>query len=192
MKETIQNHFRQYHLSEGQLQRLKNIQSGFSGPARLSLLKIAPLRFVAASLVFAVIVGGLFWWNPWNRQTNLASFATEIAYHHNKQMVMEIESSSLETVRAYLSKLDFPLIESERFPSGEWELVGGRYCSLKGHIAAQLRIRNKDSGKNVTFYQLLVPKEMADLDGTSEVFEQGVRVDLWKERGLLLGTAQDQ
>ena len=174
------------------MQRLKNIQSGFSGPACWSLLRIAPLRFVAASLVLAVIVGGLFWWSPWKQQTNLASLASEIAYHHNKQMVMEIESPSTSAVRTYLSKLDFPLIESERFPSTDWELVGGRYCSLKGHIAAQLRMRNKNTGKNVTFYQLLVPKEMADIEGTSEVFEQGVKVELWKERGLLLGTAQDQ
>lgn len=36
-----------------------------------------------------------------------------------------------------------------------------------------------------------MPKEMSDLDGTFEVFEQGVRVELWRERGLLLGTAQE-
>ncbi|MBI4237551.1 MAG: hypothetical protein HY696_03925 [Deltaproteobacteria bacterium] len=194
MKKTIQNHFDQYQLSGEQLRRLREIQSRATLPRFDSFLKVRRVSVAFVSVVaFLVIgvIGTLAWWQPWNRSTSISSLASEIAYHHNKQMVMEIESPSTSAVRAYLSKLDFPLIESERFPSTDWELVGGRYCSLKGHIAAQLRIRNKNSGKNVTFYQLLMPKEMPDLDGTFEVFEQGVRVELWKERGLLLGTAQE-
>lgn len=191
MKKTIQNHFDQYQLSEEQLRRLREIQSRAPLPWLDSFLKVRRISVAFVSVVALVVIGTLAWWQPWNQSTSISSLASEIAYHHNKQMVMEIESPSTSTVRAYLSKLDFPLIESERFPSADWELVGGRYCSLKGHIAAQLRIRNKNTGKNVTFYQLLMPKEMSDLDGTFEVFEQGVRVELWKERGLLLGTAQE-
>ncbi|OGQ07112.1 MAG: hypothetical protein A3G32_08930 [Deltaproteobacteria bacterium RIFCSPLOWO2_12_FULL_40_28] len=107
-------------------------------------------------------------------------------------MVMEIESPSTDEVRAYLSKLDFPLIESERFPSADWELVGGRYCSLKGHIAAQLRLRERSTGKTATFYQLLMPNEIANFEGTFEEFDQGVKVKLWQERGLLLGIVGDE
>lgn len=52
-------------------------------------------------------------------------------------------------------------------------------------------MRDKKTGKNVTFYQLLVPKEVGGLDETFETFDQGVKVDLWRERGLWLGIAQE-
>lgn len=192
MKAAIQNHFRQYHLSERQLQRLRNIQSGFSQSTRPSVLKKVPLRFASVSIIFVLVVGAMLLWIPWNRRTGIVSMASEIAYNHNKQMVMEIESSFLGEVRTHLSKLDFPLIESKRFPSAEWELVGGRYCSLKGHIAAQLRMRNRKTLKTATFYQLPVPREIADPEGTLEVFEQGIKVKVWQERGLLLGAAYEE
>ncbi len=192
MKKIIQNHFDQYQLSEEQLHRLREIQSVATPPRFASFLKVHRISAAFVSVLALLVVGTLAWWQPWNQSTSISSLASEIAYHHNKQMGMEIESSSLETVRTYLSKLDFPLIESNRFPSSNWELVGGRYCSLKGHIAAQLRLRERSTGKTATFYQLLMPKETANFEGTFEEFDQGVKVKLWKERGLLLGVVGDE
>ena len=191
MKKTIQNHFEQYRLSENQLQRLRGTQSRLSSARYFSSLRLSRLSVAVVVTLLLMVTGVFAWWQPWNQGVNISALATEIAYHHNKQMVMEVESSSLEEVKAYLTKLDFSLIESKRFPATKWELVGGRYCSLKGNIAAQLRIRNKKTGETWTFYQLLFPQSIAGFDGTFEDFEQGVKVEIWKERGLLLGTAQN-
>ena len=191
MKNTIQNHFDQYQLSKKQLQRLNNIQADSSSSWYVFLQKMPRIRVALALTVIVLVIVTFVWWQPWNHTTHISSLASEIVYHHNKQMVMEVESPSLENVRAYLAKLNFPLIESERLPSTDWELVGGRYCSLQGHMAAQLRMRNKATGKTSTLYQLLVPQNLSSLEGTFEDFEQGVKVEIWKERGLLLGVAQE-
>ena len=117
--------------------------------------------------------------------------AAELARHHNQRMNMDIESASLAEIRSYLERLDFPLIESSRYPDGEWEPAGGRYCSLKGRPAAQLRLRNRNTGRTLTFYQLLVPRGMAGFKGAYEGFEQSVKVEIWTERGLLLAVARE-
>ena len=115
--------------------------------------------------------------------------AEEIAYNHNKQMTPEVFSSSLDNIGAYLGKLDFPLIASKRFSTGNWEILGGRYCSISNSLAAQLKIRNKDTNKVHTFYQALVPQALpAELEAR-EIFVDGVKVDIWVEKGLLLGIA---
>ncbi len=191
MKQALQNHFREFSLSERQLQRLNEIQKDVFRSPPFLISKKGRRLFAQISLIAVLIVGVFLGWRLFHRTTDISILATEIAYHHNKQMGLEIESPSLENVRAYLSKLDFPLIESKRFPPGEWELLGGRYCSLKGHLAAQLRMRNKKTNKTCTYYQLMMPKGVSEFQGTFEVFEHGAKVTLWQERGLLLGTAED-
>ena len=158
MRSIIRDHFDRYRLSADQLQRLRDVQPRLSTPWTIAAFKRSRWRATVAATLACMLIGVLAWWRPWLQDIhNLSSLASEIAYHHNKQMVMEIESASLEEVRGYLGKLDFPLIESKRFPSTNWELVGGRYCSLKGHLAAQLRLKNKITGNTDTFYQLLPP-----------------------------------
>lgn len=112
-----------------------------------------------------------------------------IAYHHNKQMVMEIESSSFIETGAYLSKLDFALIESDKLSSDNWDLIGGRYCALNGRLAAQLRIRNRKNRNVYTFYQLTAPSNISRREKDYESFEKGIKVKLWQEKGLLSGIA---
>lgn len=114
---------------------------------------------------------------------------TEIAYNHNKNLDVEIQSSSLVKVRKYLSKLDFPIISSERLSHDTWELIGGRYCSLQGQFAAQLIVRNKATQANCTLYQLKIPTNITEVSGFSENFKSGVKVNLWIENGLLLALA---
>jgi hypothetical protein len=191
MKDTVRNHFAGYRLSGDQLQRLQDVQSRFSSPLPVAAAKGFRSRTTLVAVLVCLVIAVFAWRHPWDQTINMSSLAAELAYHHNKRMVMEVESASLDEVRAYLGKLDFTPIESQRFPSAEWELVGGRYCSLKGHLAAQLRMRNKTTGETCTFYQLLTPPGVTGLAGTFEDFEQGVKVEIWQERGLLLGVARE-
>jgi len=72
-------------------------------------------------------------------------------------------------------------------------LQGGRYCSIKGVTAAQLRFASESDGKVSTLYQ--VPYEKA-LFGSVPAIEsddspmvlasKGLNVQLWVEKGLLM------
>jgi hypothetical protein len=146
---------------------------------------------IPVAVLTCLVIAALFWRQPWNGDLDIPTLAAELARHHNQRVHMEIESGSLAEIRAYLERLDFPLIESSRYPDGEWEPAGGRYCSLKGNPAAQLRLRNRNTERTLTFYQLLVPRSMAGFEGAFEGYEQGVKVEIWTERGLLLAVARD-
>lgn len=112
----------------------------------------------------------------------------EVAYNHNKQMTMEIETANLDEITSYLSKLGFALIGSHELSTIEWEILGGRYCSIQGKLAAQLKVRNREDNRTYTFYQALMPQQMANI-GQVENYVDGVKVVLWQEQGLLLGLA---
>ena len=132
-------------------------------------------------MVFSCLFG-IYQYN----QPSFFDISTEIAYNHNSQMQMEIESNSLLDIQTYLNRLGFTLIESEYFSKGNWELLGGRYCSISGKIAAQLRVKNNDTNEVYTYYQSSIDQQP---DQNMGFAVDGVNVELWEEKGLLMGLA---
>lgn len=174
LHKAINEYYRSINLSAQQLDGLQQTS------------RIYPFNFVVASMVAScllVIAFGVF---TAFKQPGSFSISQEIAYNHNSQMPMEVVSHSLVDIQKYLHRLGFKLVDSHRLPSGGWQLLGGRYCSIDGKIAAQLKIKNLTSGKVYTYYQ-------ANLDsalGKPQVFSvDGVDVELWQEKGLVLGLA---
>jgi hypothetical protein len=189
LKEKLKEHYSSINLSEEQLRSLQMI-------GQLSLWDriikhSSSLRGMAVILVIG-LVATTYLWKSSVPPMNLTTLPEEIAYHHNKHMKSEIQTHSMDELKSFLTKLDFSLIDSERLPSSEWELLGGRYCSLQGRLAAQIKVRNKKNNKEYTLYQLAIPKELTDLNGVHEDYRLGAKVKIWKERGLLLGIAGNE
>jgi hypothetical protein len=189
LKEDINDYYNAYHLPRRQLLYMQNLQKRFypSYTRRSIFRKI----WVYPTAAVILVIGAFILLKPLEQPTSINELIAEIAYNHNKRLDVEIKSNSLETVSRYLTKLDFLLIESERLPSDTWELIGGRYCSLKRQFAAQLKLRNKLNQKNYTHYQMEKPPNINDISGFSENFAKGVKVNLWLERGLILALAGD-
>ncbi|MCF6323289.1 MAG: hypothetical protein L3J89_03030 [Gammaproteobacteria bacterium] len=55
-----------------------------------------------------------------------------------------------------------------------FEILGGRYCSLNGHIAAQVRLKNSD-GKIFTLYQT---SSHETFDALTEHVQQAKGIDV--------------
>lgn len=142
-------------------------------------------QLATALIVILIMVFGL----PFMESGDLArKIVNEVAYNHNKQLVMEINTADLTKIAGYLSQLGFSLIRSKQLPEGQWKLLGGRFCSINGKLAAQLRMHNRENDQIYTLYQALLPRQMADMNQIEE-YADGVRVNLWQEQGLLLGLA---
>jgi len=147
--------------------------------------RMFPVGITAVLLVLVFVTQSLF-----NGELNIENrIANEIAYNHNKLMSPEVMSSSLSEIGEYLEKLDFSLVDSKYYSKGEWNIIGGRYCSINGQLAAQLKIMNMKSKQVHTFYQSLLPAELDDKPMPYEIFVDGVKVLMWKEKGLLMGLA---
>ncbi len=142
---------------------------------------------VAASLLLAVVI--LFQWMKVapTQQQLVSSIAQEIAINHQKQFSSDFSEVSYAALNQVMIKLDFKLIDPERLKVNGFEILGGRYCSLSGHIAAQVRLKNSD-GEIFTLYQT---SSHEIFDSLTEHVQQakGIDIEMWSEGGLFLGIA---
>lgn len=114
----------------------------------------------------------------------------EIAMNHSKELNIEFPTNDLNSLQAKLDKLDFPLAKADGFIKENYELMGGRYCSIQGNLAAQLKIKNKATNNIDTLYITNLNNELSDVKPTS-VNVEGVNIEVWHENGLLYGKASD-
>jgi len=187
LKENIKDYYGGYNLSTRQLRQMQNIQTRLRA-SYYRRLKY-PGAWATVASVAVLLVFSFVFFNTTSRRAYFTELITEIANNHNKNLDVEIKSNSLEDVGRYLSRLNFPLIDSARIPRDAWELIGGRYCFLKGQFAAQLKLQNKMNRKIYTLYQLEKPTDITAVSGFSENYVNGVKVNLWIERGLVIALA---
>ncbi|MBT3980842.1 MAG: hypothetical protein HOE90_05770 [Bacteriovoracaceae bacterium] len=168
-KNQIKNYYQSKELSASQLERLQGKSSMsllWSAGAGLAISCFALLIFFSTAKIENQIVD-------------------EIVYNHGKNLSVEISSSDLIKIGKALPKLDFTLAQSSRLPPGKWKVLGARYCSIQGKIAAQLKLENISNGHVYTLYQTHLTKEMKGIDHKDQV--SGASVQLWTEKGLLMG-----
>jgi hypothetical protein len=102
---------------------------------------------------------------------------------------MEILSPDYSIVQNHLNKLGFKLVSSAKIDSKDWKLIGGRYCNINGKIAAQLKVHNAKTDSEYTFYQAKLSTDDIENITDNEINIDGVKVKLWREKGLLMGLA---
>jgi hypothetical protein len=188
-KETIKEYYEKHNLSTAQLLQMQNIQRNLLSHYNRRRRTHTHLAIAAGAV--ALLLGAIILFNTAGQRTYIAELIGEIAYNHNKNLKMEIKSDSLKDIASYLSRLDFSLIYPLRLPQDNWEMIGGRYCQLKGQFAAQIKIRNKSNQKIYTLYQIEKPHDIKNIVDLSEHFAKGVKVNLWGERGLIIALAGD-
>jgi hypothetical protein len=114
----------------------------------------------------------------------------EIAKNHSKHIAPEVTSDRYEEVQAKLSRLDFSARPAAEFLLKDFQLVGGRYCSVRSEFAAQLRLRENASGGTCTLYVVPLTPVLRQVKPDTRVVN-GVRVQVWSEDGRLFGLARD-
>jgi len=190
LKQSVHDYLESKQLTHAQLAELENrMQASASKSSSTSLLKF---NIVAVVLVIA-LVSSLFWGLSIDNRAGVAELiAEEVAYNHLKLKPMEVSSSSLNDMRSYFSELDFSLSQSKYIVDKGLKLVGGRYCSIQGEAAAQLRMQDENTGDMQIVYQAPYNKELfQDLpklhEGQAPVrhFVNGIAVDVWVEKGIL-------
>ena len=119
--------------------------------------------------------------------------ADEVATNHLKMKPMEIQTAAIGEVRNYFTELDFmPQLSQHVEGIGNSQLAGGRYCSIQGSTAAQLRYKDK-KGDYVTLFETHYSpelfKQLPDVDKGQKpivTFARGIKVTIWVEKGLLM------
>lgn len=175
-----------------ELQRLQQRTARPRWPASARWFTAA-LGGVAAALLVLVVSLAL----PTEPATGIQQrIAHEVLTNHLRIKPFDVETDSMARVQAYFDRLDFMPRLSPHVGNEKLALAGGRYCTLQGAIAAQLRFR-LPSGEIMTYYQAVYdPGRFGALPdagrGESPILvkERGFRMRLWQESGLVMVTAQ--
>lgn len=174
MKNELKDYYAKQNLPEDKLQRLMEIQttkSNWKIPA-ISSFAVATLLFVAFNVIFQTPID--------------QKILKEVAYNHSKQMPPEVLSEDYTTINEALDRLDFKVVESPKL-AANFQLVGARYCSVQGKIAAQLKLFNKQDQTYYTLYQFKAIDEVDNFQGTSK----NVSIKVWKENEIGFALARD-
>ncbi|MGB1311228.1 MAG: hypothetical protein ACPG47_08450 [Leucothrix sp.] len=186
--EALKKHYASKSLSDRQLEQLMGMQEALATePANKAFQNYRYAFYAAACSLFVCLV---VTFSLINQAPLSQRVMDEIAYNHQQNMPIEVASSSLEDIRRYLNKLNFPIISPSALSRSNWAFLGGRYCSINGKLAAQLKIKNLTDNKVYTLYQAATEAGL-EASGKTRLTDMidGVGVSIWRERGLLLGLA---
>lgn len=146
---------------------------------------------LAASLVLVLITGIQFGYIFKPTENDLIlRVSQEVELNHNKQLAAEFVSNSYSTLATAMNKLDFELTAPEHLARKGYQLLGARYCSIQGQIAAQLKLHNPQ-GDSMTLYITKINDELASLNNKNQLRE-GLLIQNWYEDGLFFSLASSQ
>jgi len=191
LKQQLQNQLNQVQLDNSQFAELEKLMvNGDQKGTKESSRSSVPIA-AAGMFLFAVITAFMaLQFSKYHLLTMPQKIAEEVVSNHLKLKPLEVKTGSINAVRGYFTKLDFMPVESSLQALNNLQLIGGRYCSLQGITAAQLRMKQ---GENLqTLYETeYVPDVFGDIPSLEKgeaplvVYAKGIKVKVWVEKGLL-------
>lgn len=112
----------------------------------------------------------------------------EVAMNHATRLSFEFEGESLAALDTSMNQLPFALSEPSRLPE-DLKVLGSRYCSLSGQLAAHVKLREGKTGRPLSLFVTNSATTLNQLDGESG-YVDGVEVELFYEGGLFYALAR--
>lgn len=201
LKEQVVGKIRNEQLNGTELNTLLEMQAdilqrGNSCKPKLPVNRVGSLAACAIMLVML----GAFYWQGGNSQ-KFEKIVDEVAVNHIKQRPMELHARSMTQIQSFFKELEFSPANSEHllshFNLAESDLIGARYCSIKGETAAQLRYQTT-IGSHSTLYEVGYDQTLyGDLpiidkgEKPQTIMVKGLKVSVWVEKGLLMALVED-
>jgi len=188
----IKHYYEQKKLSPSKLQQLMDISQ--QQDEKETSLNSKDNRWffknklsIAASIFFAFIIGTqMFFYLPTENNEALAERITkEIILNHQKQFNIEFQGDNINELRTHMQKLDFNLIQSSRITELGLKIIGTRYCSIQGEIAAQIKLKDNE-GNSYTLYETALKENLEKLTEIEKTVN-GLAVTTWSEHGVFFG-----
>ena len=198
----IKKHIESEQLDASQMQALMSIQYAVlgandtvNGERTIDNRRRVWLGALAACLI--VTLGFLFIGPsgiPGEKNTS-RDIAMEVVKNHLKLKPLDVKASSMREIQGYFTQLDFlPMsssVASNKFSLPSNQLLGGRYCSIQGVTAAQLRYQQKHGLS--TLYEVAYDADtfgtLPNMDNDEQPLDlliKGLSVSIWVEKGLLM------
>lgn len=155
-----------------------------------SKLKRTSMSFGKVTIAAILILGLVFTFYSYQNNSLEMRIIKEVAMNHNKQLAVEFAANDLSSLQSQLDKLDFSIILAQSLISDSYRLVGGRYCSIQGNLAAQLKVENTKKNRIETLYITNLSSDLIKIRSTDMSYN-GANIKVWKNGGLLYAIASN-
>lgn len=192
-EDTIKKYYQGQQLSE---QAINNIlarddqESEFS-PSLFRRLVGNPSRIkfaVAVMMVSMVITAVISQFYHSNKDISQLVLA-EISMNHKKRLDAEFVSEQYIELNSLMDRLDFKIQPPLQILE-TYALLGGRYCSIQGELAAQLKVKDKITNEVATLYVTPLTPRLERVQQQILTYEN-ITISMWQKRGKFFGLAQD-
>ena len=142
----------------------------------------------AVAIAFTALVWTAAHHIPASSQQVAASVARQAALGHNEKQELEFRVANCAELQRQMKSLDFTLVEPAMMKEMNMRIVGARYATLAGEMAAQIAYVDSH-GVPCTLYEVRPANQLARIaPGEHQI--DGVRVAVWKEKGLVMVLAR--
>ncbi len=146
-------------------------------------------RWLPAAFACAlVLLTSLWMYDSSTDSERMQQTVREVAMNHSTRLKPEYYGETLAQLDNSMQQLPFTLELPESIDKA-YQLVGSRYCSLGGLLAAHVRLKSHGSGKPMSLFVTSNSVELEDIRSQQTKLE-GVDVEFWREGGLFYALAQ--
>jgi len=189
--ENIESYYAQQKLAPEILARMKlahdaGSQSGSKTSVYNKVSHTAKYLAIAASIMLMIGVGFQWMQDPSPNQL-MQSVVKEVMLNHQKNLAIEFAKNDYKQLAFMMKKLDFTIQEPKQMTNSGYTLLGSRYCSIQGHIAAQIKLRDSQN-RVATLYITQLNDTLALLQSKQQVSGE-VLVNTWYEGDLFYSLA---
>lgn len=119
----------------------------------------------------------------------LLRISSEIALNHFKRLPVDVQTDDFTAIGSLLPQLAFTLRRPVQLEQAT-RLIGGRYCSIDGQLAVQLRLHSESRPAGQTLFATRVTEALRPIAG-QQTTHDGLTIRYWIEDGVFFALASD-
>ncbi len=143
--------------------------------------------FAAAAAVLMIVVGAFHQYALSHQQVSFA--LREAAMNHLNKLQLDAQAETLAELQQGLGELPFEMSLPDGSIYKELALIGGRYCTISGNLAAHLKFADPQSGEQLSLFMTPTAQSTQKLFSDPEEVD-GVEVKLWQENDVVYAMAK--
>ncbi len=148
--------------------------------------RFAPAYAVAAMLLLAVVVLA----HQRSLVTQRTSLALrEAAMNHVTKLQLDVEANGIDALQSGLAELPFDIELPDNPVFAKLALLGGRYCTISGNLAAHLKFSDPESQQQYSLFVTPYAGNLAEMESNT-VEMSGIAVNLWRENDIVYAMAK--
>lgn len=181
--ERVYEYYQDQALSEDSVDRILSKSAYFPERHRFSLR----ILYSCAALICLML--GMFAITQTSRPSLEYAVAQEVFKNHRKGLKPEVTTNDFKIIQTALDQLNFPITPTIESFISNYTVLGGRYCSIREELAAQVSLSDAE-GQPCTLYVAPLNEELSGVSqGVYKV--DGGQVQIWHDRHRILALASE-